>query len=193
MQWHESNPTRWRREQEIAAILLDECQAGVDGNGCAFFTGTFRLRSAHGHLYDSIQLRFLYPTNFPAGGQPPSIYLESHRDHWEKSGDAHIERDWKLCLFVPGECGIDFRKADSLSELFAILHTYLIKQRIFQRRLMRERITGEPARWPGEERSHGVAGVEEAIRAMGGIGRNDLCPCGSGRKYKRCCMREITR
>lgn len=20
------------------------------------------------------------------------------------------------------------------------------------------------------------------------IGRNDLCPCGSGKKYKRCCM-----
>ena len=23
---------------------------------------------------------------------------------------------------------------------------------------------------------------------MAGIGRNDLCPCGSGRKYKRCCL-----
>ena len=21
------------------------------------------------------------------------------------------------------------------------------------------------------------------------IGRNDLCPCGSGRKYKKCCLR----
>jgi hypothetical protein len=24
-------------------------------------------------------------------------------------------------------------------------------------------------------------------RSAGKIGRNDLCPCGSGRKYKRCC------
>ena len=23
---------------------------------------------------------------------------------------------------------------------------------------------------------------------MAKIGRNDLCPCGSGKKYKRCCM-----
>ncbi len=23
---------------------------------------------------------------------------------------------------------------------------------------------------------------------MGKIGRNDLCPCGSGKKYKKCCM-----
>src|SRR5690625_5989566 len=21
-----------------------------------------------------------------------------------------------------------------------------------------------------------------------GVGRNDLCPCGSGKKYKKCCM-----
>ncbi|WP_411846248.1 SEC-C metal-binding domain-containing protein [Roseibacillus persicicus] len=22
------------------------------------------------------------------------------------------------------------------------------------------------------------------------LGRNDLCPCGSGRKFKQCCLRE---
>ena len=26
---------------------------------------------------------------------------------------------------------------------------------------------------------------------MSKIGRNDNCPCGSGRKYKKCCMNEI--
>lgn len=25
---------------------------------------------------------------------------------------------------------------------------------------------------------------------MGRIGRNELCPCGSGKKYKRCCLRQ---
>ena len=25
------------------------------------------------------------------------------------------------------------------------------------------------------------------------IGRNDLCPCGSGLKYKKCCMKRIYR
>lgn len=24
-------------------------------------------------------------------------------------------------------------------------------------------------------------------RAVGGTGRNDPCPCGSGKKYKKCC------
>lgn len=26
---------------------------------------------------------------------------------------------------------------------------------------------------------------------MSGIGRNDPCPCGSGKKYKKCCMNKI--
>ena len=25
-------------------------------------------------------------------------------------------------------------------------------------------------------------------RATGKVGRNDVCPCGSGRKFKRCCL-----
>jgi preprotein translocase subunit SecA len=28
------------------------------------------------------------------------------------------------------------------------------------------------------------------VRPGSRIGRNDPCPCGSGRKYKKCCMRE---
>lgn len=29
-------------------------------------------------------------------------------------------------------------------------------------------------------------------RATRGVGRNDPCPCGSGRKYKQCCLRETS-
>lgn len=32
--------------------------------------------------------------------------------------------------------------------------------------------------------------IEPVRRAGSRIGRNDPCPCGSGRKYKKCCMRE---
>ena len=27
-----------------------------------------------------------------------------------------------------------------------------------------------------------------SVRGGGPVGRNDPCPCGSGRKYKRCCQ-----
>jgi preprotein translocase subunit SecA len=29
--------------------------------------------------------------------------------------------------------------------------------------------------------------IQEPIRNENKIGRNDLCPCGSGKKYKKCC------
>jgi hypothetical protein len=29
---------------------------------------------------------------------------------------------------------------------------------------------------------------EPIINPMRGVGRNDPCPCGSGKKYKRCCL-----
>jgi uncharacterized protein YecA (UPF0149 family) len=35
--------------------------------------------------------------------------------------------------------------------------------------------------------------LAESTPASGGnVGRNDPCPCGSGRKYKRCCGRTAT-
>jgi preprotein translocase subunit SecA len=27
----------------------------------------------------------------------------------------------------------------------------------------------------------------QPVRAVPRVGRNDLCPCGSGKKYKKCC------
>jgi hypothetical protein len=33
----------------------------------------------------------------------------------------------------------------------------------------------------------------EPIRATERIGRNQLCPCGSGKKYKKCCARNAPR
>jgi len=33
----------------------------------------------------------------------------------------------------------------------------------------------------------GQGGVFVPVQPRGEVGRNDLCPCGSGQKYKRCC------
>jgi uncharacterized protein YecA (UPF0149 family) len=29
--------------------------------------------------------------------------------------------------------------------------------------------------------------VQQVVRGTAKIGRNDPCPCGSGKKYKKCC------
>jgi uncharacterized protein YecA (UPF0149 family) len=43
---------------------------------------------------------------------------------------------------------------------------------------------GEAANQPqGEAATKVKTIVREATR----VGRNDLCPCGSGKKYKKCC------
>jgi hypothetical protein len=186
MQWHEALPQRWTQEQSIAAGLLQEFEAGIDGNGCSFIRGAFSVISEHGHVYETVRLRLVYPPTFPARNQSPLVYLESHRDRWVNRGDSHIESDWRLCLFVPSESGIVFDDPTSLNDLFAVIHTFLFKQRIYQRRLLQSQLKEGKAKWPGEDRSHGLQGIREAVRDSGGVGRNDPCPCGSGRKFKHC-------
>ena len=186
MQWHEAGPERWRQEQTIASTLMQDFVAGIDGDGSAFLRGAFSVVSQHGHLYETVRLRIVYPPNFPTRNRPPSVYLESHRDRWFNGGDSHIEHDWRLCLFVPSESGIVFGESTSLNDLFAVIHTFLFKQRIYQRRLLQSQLNGRKAEWPGEDRSHGIEGMREAVRDSGGVGRNDPCPCGSGKKFKHC-------
>ena len=40
---------------------------------------------------------------------------------------------------------------------------------------------------PGDER----ATIKEPVINKDKIGRNDLCPCGSGKKYKKCCGKDL--
>lgn len=49
---------------------------------------------------------------------------------------------------------------------------------------------GEDAAFAEEEASASDGYVYEApyVNPLRGIGRNDPCPCGSGKKYKRCCL-----
>lgn len=185
MTWHEKNSARWQREQELAAATLSEFKAGID-DGKAYFCGGLDLCSEHGHVYDTARIRIVYPLTFPARNQPPSVYLESHRDRWRKGGDSHIESDWKLCLFVPGESRIKFGDDHSVRDLLGVVHTFLLKERIYQRRLVEAEIRGGVAEWPGADRSHGEQGIREAVREMGRVGRNAPCPCGSGLKFKKC-------
>jgi uncharacterized protein len=45
------------------------------------------------------------------------------------------------------------------------------------------------AQWREKQSGGQISPVlEEATRSSAKTGRNDLCPCGSGRKYKKCCM-----
>jgi hypothetical protein len=42
--------------------------------------------------------------------------------------------------------------------------------------------------WAGRDRfTHQLHTADTQVQRTGKIGRNDPCPCGSGKKYKRCC------
>lgn len=191
MCWHESDSHRWNQEQIIASQVLHDFDSEIDSNGIAIIRGTFDVCSKSEHVYESVRIRIEYPTTFPFRNQPPQVFLESHRDRWENTNDSHIEKNWRLCLFVPGESGIEFTVPDSLNNLFAVIQTFLFKQRVYQKRLERSRMFGGIAKWPGEDRSHGDRGIREAVLARGGFGRNEPCPCGSGKKYKHCHLRSL--
>lgn len=193
MEWHQNNPKRWEAEQRLARQVLDDCECAISEQGIAFVEGVFQIRSEHGHIYDSVALRIEYPRSFPHRNLPPKVFLLSHRDRWQTGADAHIYSDWSLCLFVSGDSKIEFNRNDSLNALFGVLRTFLFKEWRFQKDLARQQVTGERAIWPGEARSHGFAGIAEAAYEMGKISRNDPCPCGSGKKFKACCIRLLQR
>jgi SEC-C motif len=193
MAWHQRKAERWEAEQRIGQQILDGCRSGVSEDALAILEGVFHVRSHHGHRYESVTIRVEYPASFPDRGTSPKVVLMSHRDRWQRTGDSHINSDWSLCLFVPGECGINFGQSTSLNDLFAVLHTFLFKEHLYQQALSKEALTGEKAVWPGEARSHGLAGIAEAIRDKGRVGRNEPCPCGSGKKFKVCCLRRFQR
>jgi SEC-C motif len=171
---------------------MDEVEAGIDQDGRAFLRGLVRVLSRHGHEYGAFRVCILYPAKFPERGRLPAVYLESHRQ-WQKGGDSHIEPDRKLCLFVPGEADIDWAQVDSSRKLIASLRVFLFKEHRYQKDLAQWNAfhVGQKPQWLGPARAHGIAGIREVVRAQGGWERNAPCPCGSGSKYKRCCLQRV--
>ena len=42
---------------------------------------------------------------------------------------------------------------------------------------------------PDAVKTTGIPMIKETIPSHPDVGRNDPCPCGSGKKYKKCCLR----
>jgi preprotein translocase subunit SecA len=62
-------------------------------------------------------------------------------------------------------------------------------------RLMRTRMARRRTMYEGRgaDASSGDGGKVRTYRREGRkVGRNDPCPCGSGKKYKKCCMLKET-
>jgi uncharacterized protein YecA (UPF0149 family) len=58
-----------------------------------------------------------------------------------------------------------------------------------QAQLARQRAEAERVQHIAAAAGGGPARPETIVREDKKIGRNDPCPCGSGKKYKKCCGR----
>jgi hypothetical protein len=188
MKWYRKLPARWKAEKDVARAFLKDVKFDFDEQRRATIEGIFAPITEHGSEIGAYKIRIVYPSAFPNRGTVPSVYLVSHRDRWENGKDSHIEEDWKLCVYVPAESEIDFSNPQSLRDLLLCLATFFFKEKIYQRDLILESITGKRAEWPGEARAHGVDGIFEAIREKQGRDWGAFCLCGSGKKFEECCL-----
>src|SRR5262245_15935259 len=76
----------------------------------------------------------------------------------------------------------------------------VVLEQLFKVRMMREEAAAQPVRvasatprWQenrGPDGAPATRGATREARTATGekVGRNDPCPCGSGKKYKKCCL-----
>jgi hypothetical protein len=111
-------------------------------------------------------------------------------------GYEHFERDLALAILHPTE---PWPARPDEYELFGDAIEELSTWHCFSEEYKRERERWRNQRAPLVQRELppldllldrlvSTAPSEPITNAMRGVGRNDPCPCGSGRKYKKCCL-----
>lgn len=91
----------------------------------------------------------------------------------------HINSDGSCCSYFPSDRALPWSR-HTLVALLNFTAIWLAKHIVWQD-------TGgdEEAIWLGDAAGHSV---REVVRQ---VGRNDPCPCGSGEKFKRCCLPKL--
>ena len=165
----------YEREQGKLRIGSDDATASMDSYLCDSFSIRIKL--------DALDQNG-WPTVYEVGGRHARI---ADRENIETI-DLHFYPDGACCL------GLQLL-ADRRTTLKEFMDELVVP---FFYRLSYTDVRGLAAAreclWA--EYSHGDLGVREyfsdvADIARHGQGRNDPCPCGSGRKYKRCHLSEV--
>jgi uncharacterized protein YchJ len=109
-------------------------------------------------------------------------------DVWQEEAKSDAQQEWaktqeiqKLAYEAGGDLGLMVRK---------------LKAQVAEKDLERKRLEAEKKRLEAEiAESKRFLATRSSPRSIPGttkpsrIGRNDPCPCGSGKKFKHCCMR----
>lgn len=118
----------------------------------------------------------------PSLNEPMVVCLDGPRG---RAASEHRNGSIALCLYYPTDPPERRWTLDQgLARLFDLARQHLLCEYLVQ--------IGQT--WPIEEAPHGATqpAPRDPARALAQPrhpGRNDRCPCGSGRKAKRCCFR----
>lgn len=75
---------------------------------------------------------------------------------------------------------------EMFDEMFKKIDDFVIT-RFFKVRLVKQESAKPVLEKGGEDRRPGRVNNQKTIKKSNKVGRNDPCPCGSGKKYKKCC------
>ena len=110
--------------------------------------------------------------NAKVAGQQRSEALEQARRLACKSG-ASLQRDWEDLRFARARV-----RGERWSRCSAAIRSAMDRRRS-------RPVLEAPGPVPGDPRL--VRSSREAVAPLSNVGRNQPCPCGSGRKFKKCC------
>ncbi len=173
---------RWQNDRLIFERAFEDISYGSDRD-CLWFQGSLTVKTEIGHEYGPFIIRIKFSADYYRGLSAPDSYLISHRDKWEQFEGSHIEKDWRLCLFVFLESLIDFKSSDSLLQFIERLSNFLVDASIYQNDL--KMLGKDKAKWPGRERLHGYDGIMQAL-IQNQTSIFDSCPCGNGQSFFDC-------
>ena len=153
-----------------------------------------RLREMDGFVCDAFELRIGldsesanfrgWPRVYVVGGRAGSIAAKCGVE----MRDLHVEEDSSCCLGIRYTPERDRTLQRFLEEIVIPFFYRLSYTDRYGIEAARSELWGEYAHGDAGEREHRRAMAEFARRSEG---RNRPCPCGSGIKYKRCCLTEV--
>ena len=126
-------------------------------------------------VQDVYEIEINLSTNPPQVLETASRIHQFAEEHGITKNDLHLHSNGNCCLGL-----FTFRESETLSEfVFNKVYPYFVWQAYY------EKFKKIP---PCGEYSHGKAGVQEFKEHRKLLGRNQLCTCGSGKKFKYCCI-----
>ena len=121
------------------------------------------------------------------------VLLRVVDEHWMDHIDAmhDLRQGIRLRAYAQSDPVIAYKKEslDMFEEMIASIREQTVR-RLYSVRLKKDQEIKRERVASGITENHGGDGtVKKQPRKVTKIGRNDPCPCGSGKKYKMCCGR----